>query len=252
MLRIFVITALLSLSANGSAGVLFSEIGSEFYEAYIHGEIVPSDFNYLVERVKGLRLVKQGGKAAVLYRLNSAGGDVRTAIQIGRFLRTNQAAVTIARDAYCASACVFVLAGAVLRIVDGRVAIHRPFNPADTDTSPDSQRATYKQLEIEIKKYLSDMNVSPTLYDDMLYISPDSAHILSSSELRRYGLRGSDPYFEQSQDAKRALELGISTRTLLQRRARAYTECGDISENMSRDMRNQVLDCHEAIERGKR
>lgn len=252
LLRLFCGGALLLFAPSALPTVLFYEIVPGVYEVVIHGEITSPDFNYLVERVKALKPVKERGKSVVFYKVNSHGGDVRTAMRIGAFLRAREASVDLARDAQCASACVFVLAGAVKRNVQGKVAIHRPFNPADTDTSPASQRATYKQLESEIKKYLSDMNVSPTLYDDMLYISPDSVRVLSNAELSRYGLSGWDPYYEQSYNAKQAIELGISARTLTQRNARAYSECGDITDTMSPNTKIRVLNCHDDVLKGKR
>ena len=216
------------------------------YEVLLHGEITPRDYTYLVEQLRA----GPTGKIVAFFYLNSRGGNVQAAMRIGLLLRNNEASAEVSNDALCASACVFVLAGAVVRNVQGRVAIHRPFNPNDTDTSQESQKKTYSKLQEEIRKYLQDMNVSPTLYDDMLYISPDSAKVLTNDELQRYGLLGWDPYFEQAWNAARAKKLGITTRELARRTARAYARCGDVSDEMSPGKRIQIYRCHNQIVEG--
>ena len=213
------------------------------YEVLLHGEITPRDYTHLIEQLRA----GPTGKKVVFFQLDSHGGNVQAAMRIGLFLRNNEASAEVSNGAVCASACVFVLAGAVVRTVQGRVAIHRPFNPNDTDTSQESQKKTYLKLQGEIRKYLQDMNVSPALYDDMLYISPDSAKVLTNDELQRYGLLGWDPYFEQAWNAARAKELGISTRELSRRTARAYAQCGDVSDDMSPEKRMRILRCHDQI-----
>lgn len=242
--------SLLSVS-SAHADIRIRTIGQGAYEVFLHGEITSPDYKYLMER---LRALKPGpkGKKVVFYYLDSRGGDVQTAMRIGRFVRDSQASAEVSTGAVCASACVFVLAGAVVRNVQGRVTIHRPFDPDDTDTSPESQKKTYLKLQGEIRKYLRDMNVSAALYDDMLYISPDSAKVLSNDELQRYGLLGWDPYYEQAWSAARAKKLGITASELTRRSARAYAQCGDISDDMSPERRLRVLECHDQVLQGRR
>jgi hypothetical protein len=81
-------------------------------------------------------LEKVGGKQELLLFLNSEGGDITTAIEIGRLVRRWQDShVVVALDSKCFSACVFVLAVGLNRVVHGKVGIHRPFN-----STTDSQR----------------------------------------------------------------------------------------------------------------
>jgi ATP-dependent protease ClpP protease subunit len=234
------------------ADILIEERIRGVYEAHLYGSIVPADVSELRRTINSFKPAKPKQAPIFLFTVDSRGGDVQTAIQIGRVLRKLQSSVQVERNADCASACVFVLAGAVVRTVSGRVSIHRPYVPTDTDTSADSQRNTYKKLETEIKNYLTEMNVSTRLYDDMLFISPENSRLLSEQELSNYGIGGWDPYYEQAYVAKEAKELGISTRELLERRSLANRKCGDILDNMSPEMKIRILECHRGVLAGRR
>lgn len=182
----------------------------------IRGQIAPSDPQALREK-----LPRWGGAIG----LNSAGGDVRAAIEIGRILRKENRDAIVDKQDVCASACVFVLAGAPFRMVAGKVGIHRPFLPNDTVTDPAQQKERYKLWERDLKLYFDEVNVNPALYDDMLRISPGAVRYLSTVELERYGLAGADPYIQEAGLTNSANLLRISKEELLRRRARIRSDC---------------------------
>jgi len=66
--------------------------------------------------------------------LDSDGGDMEAAMEIGRLIRTKRAWTMVAgdrgRDSACASACVLILCAGSHRVSGGRVGIHRPFSSA--------------------------------------------------------------------------------------------------------------------------
>ena len=162
--------------------------------------------------------------------LNTGGGDVEASMALGRTLRKVNRAVVVLPKSTCASACVFVLAGAPTRIVFGSVAIHRPFLPNDTLTNPDGQKLRYKVIEYKIKEYLSEMNVHPGLYDDMLRVSSTQARFLSKSELERYGLSGSDPFVDEAQVSENANNLRISKAEYIARMQRIEVQCAPLMQ----------------------
>ena len=51
--------------------------------------------------------------------LNSPGGDVHPAMEIGRILRKERLPIWIEKDAKCVSTCVLILAAAERRTIDG-------------------------------------------------------------------------------------------------------------------------------------
>ena len=157
--------------------------------------------------------------------LNSAGGDLVAAMELGRILRKHGILAIISPDHVCASACVFVLAGSSNRAVGGKVGIHRPYRLRDDATTSEEQKATYISLGNEVKNYLNEMNISPALYDDMIRISSGSIKFLSEQDLERYGLSGIDPYREEADSAYEAKELKISKQELFKRKAKIDRDC---------------------------
>jgi hypothetical protein len=81
--------------------------------------------NDAVTLVKGIFERPKAG--AINVSLDSPGGDVQSAIAIGRLVRANGANVLLSAGAQCASACLLILAGGAARYVDGKLGIHRPF-----------------------------------------------------------------------------------------------------------------------------
>ena len=84
----------------------------------ISGEIVKGDFDkfkYLIESNSGLRI-----------DLNSEGGSVIEALAIGELIQTRRLATNVPNGATCASACVTILAGGVIRTAhpNSKIGIH--------------------------------------------------------------------------------------------------------------------------------
>ena len=166
----------------------------------LSGEIKSSD---VVELTKLLPQYK-------IISLNSPGGDVSAAMNIGRLLRRFNSIAMVDYNQVCVSACVLVLAGSTFRMIKGKVGIHRPYLPQDKATTEDEQKVIYDAIRKNIINYLEIMNINSTLYDDMFRISPRNVKFLSKEELDLYGLSGTDPYFEEAASAREAKELQIS------------------------------------------
>src|SRR5580700_8203521 len=132
---------------------------------YITGTIEASD-TATVEA-----LLRSPG-AAIIVRINSDGGSVEAAMAIGRLLRKTGKAVAVEAGDRCASACVFILAAGVERIVEGDVVIHRPYLIEDLPGSV-GYDAQYKRTEQLIRSYFAEMNIPAALGDRMLAIPPD-------------------------------------------------------------------------------
>ena len=69
-----------------------------------------------------------GHTVALRVDVDSPGGQLFAALEIGRLLRHETASVRVERGAACISACVFVLMGGIERYVaaDARIGLHRP------------------------------------------------------------------------------------------------------------------------------
>jgi ATP-dependent protease ClpP protease subunit len=92
--------------------------------------------------------------------LQSEGGNLLEAMAAGDYLRRAGAAVTV--NSYCASACLFVLAGGVYRVTNmsAKLGLHRAFLPT-RDLSP-SER---EDILVLTRQYLEHMGVNPVFAD---------------------------------------------------------------------------------------
>jgi len=182
-------------------------------------------------------------KLSLVVKPNSTGGSLVTAIEIGRVLRRFNAIALQLEEEKCFSACVFIIAGAPRRIVHGQVGIHRPYLEKDNQTTVSGQKKQKSKIDNLALSYLKEMNISQSLYHDMVRISPQNIKILSNDDLLKYGLGSSDPLVEDAENAKKAKELGISTSDLLKRKNALKANCKR-TENVTTESLNK---CYEEI-----
>jgi len=121
--------------------------------------------------------------------LDSEGGEIFAAMEIGRLLRDANASIAVERGAVCNSACVFVLMGATRRSVapGAHVGIHRP-SLGDARREPDVDA-----LADQIRWYAKQMDVSPMIASAMMAVPSDRMKYLSVAELDAFGIRVSSP-----------------------------------------------------------
>lgn len=104
-----------------------------------------------------------------------------------------------------------MLAGGAEKDIEGTVAIHRiQFgNHAVAATLNQEQyRKTYAQGMDQIKSYLKEMGIRPDLADEMMRYSSDEAHVLSSPEIKYYGLNQINPFYYEQRKSKTIAECG--------------------------------------------
>lgn len=198
--------------------------GSRVAMIEVTGEISAEDLQNFANFSRMALAVAESPRMYIT-RLDSVGGDMRTALAIGRIVREDRSAVSVLHEAECYSSCVLVLAGGAIRWVDGVIGIHRPFDPNDTNVTAESQKARYAELEDIVKSYLAEVNISAQLYDDMMRIPPNRIKILTAREMQLYGLSEDDPYDNAASIARAAKKLGISTQEYIARSMRADAEC---------------------------
>ncbi len=167
---------------------------------------------------------------ALIVNLNSKGGDVRSAIEIGQIIRQiSKSVALVGRDEICASACVFVLAGAVLRSVTGKVGIHRPYSMTTEEKKYQDRQREFTALSRAVKDYLEQMNLPLSLFDAMMQVPPQSIKVLSGVELQRFGLDRNDPVYQDLLDSDIARGYGLTKTDYLSRKARAYQICEKVN-----------------------
>ncbi len=145
--------------------------------------------------------------AGLIILLDSQGGDGVAAMQIGRLLRASNAHIFVTGQ--CSSACIFVLAGGVVRVAPSySVGIHRGritlsdanakvIQELDANESA-AAKSALQAFERQAPLYLSDMGISAALFPLMQSHQMKGVYRLSASEMAKTGLVGFDKVYLQS------------------------------------------------------
>jgi hypothetical protein len=199
-------------------------------DAKINGEITTST----VSEIR--RLIAQTEESAVRHKatatfmwgieLDSPGGSVTAAMEIGRLFREKHVWVIVPHWASCASACVLLLAGAVNRIIIGKVGIHRPYlEVPKQEATPERIKSLYAATLSDLRSYFREMNVSEQLADAMLRIDPEHMRFLDERALVNYGLTETDPVEQETSDLQEAQYFGLDRSRYIERKHLAAKLC---------------------------
>ena len=168
----------------------------------VHGEITPASVEILLEAVNA---VPDADVRFVV--LESGGGDLRAAMQMGRMMRAQGFDTVVREGASCFSACVFLLAVGIDKTVDGRVGIHRPyFVSGDPVRIADEIR----ELKALSEKYFGEMNSPERLSEDMFSVDPGKMRILTLREMEDYRLNTKDFVAQETDIMRMAQRLELT------------------------------------------
>jgi len=152
-------------------------------------------------------LQQNGGGAHRILLLDSPGGHVQAAMELGATIRRLGLAVVVARpggggahDAslppgICYSACVYALMGGTRRVVppQSRVAVHRMYN---YETNFDAAQGGFVSeryyddggMRRKLSNYARRMGVDSGIIDSAERGSSDQVHVLTRAEIQRWRL----------------------------------------------------------------
>lgn len=149
----------------------------------IQGEILPGELDAIKRDIKTKLDAPPESYSQRLFVLASYGDDAEEAMRIGRYIRKIKGTTMVPETGRCYSACVFILAGGVERIIEGPVAINwTNFEPRSNTAEPEERNRTLSMT----KDFFEEMNVPPSLAEEMYVIPPSEARLLSDSELSFY------------------------------------------------------------------
>jgi hypothetical protein len=143
------------------------------------------------------RIVKQMGELAELpgrVILNSPGGSVRDALEIGRYLRGERMDTALRDGDICYSACPYLLAAGVDREVpdSASVGVHQHYFGESTLLPAFVAVEDIQRGQGEVMVYLDDMGIDPMVMRHALVTPPDEIYVLLPEELRAYGFLADD------------------------------------------------------------
>lgn len=167
---------------------------------YEEEELFITEYNKLIENGYKLKL-----NAVVL---NSVGGNGYAARKIGEFVREKRLNTYVASNGNCASACVDVLIGGVVRMAYGRIAVHRNTYSAEFPT--ERLENAFRNADKKTTAHVEAMGISNLLADAMLNTPNWAIRELDDRERRRWGVHGTDRIYEEMWFRKTASETGLS------------------------------------------
>lgn len=198
----------------------------------INGDIRPA----LVQQVRSALKDVDARRypAGALLLLNSGGGDGVAAMQIGRIVRAAKAHAFV--RGRCSSACVFILAGGVVRSAPAErgVGIHRPRltgfvkGQGVVDIDPASNPNAAAALEVGNRlsqAFLREMGLPDALFQAMMATPSGEMRYLDATELSEFGLSGFDAAYREARAPEAAGRYGVTAEEFVRRALLVQDRC---------------------------
>ncbi len=124
--------------------------------------------------------------------IDSSGGRIEDAMKAGDIIAESQWTIRIRGDAICHSACVLILAAGDMRMIAGKIGIHRMVRIESTATSRAELSHELRDVHAQMKQYLERNGGSVAVADLMMTVPNRKLRLLSAAELKQYGLDGAN------------------------------------------------------------
>ena len=150
--------------------------------ALLEGAITAGDAQRIAKQIDAL----EPAPARVI--LNSPGGSVRDALELGRHLRAAGLNTSLRDGDVCYSACPYLLAAGVNRAIpDGAsVGVHQHYFGESTILPAFVALEDIQRGQGEVMTYLDEMGIDPLVMRHALVTPPDEIYVLLPEELRAY------------------------------------------------------------------
>ncbi|MFT3756898.1 MAG: hypothetical protein QM769_13350 [Pseudoxanthomonas sp.] len=152
---------------------------------------VNADFTALMQRVTAVAEELKIGKRVL--DIDSTGGIVEEAIKAGDRIAESGWTQWVREGSQCHSACVFILAAADMRVISGRVGIHRIIRMSSTASSRAELNQELHAVYDDVRAYLERNGAAVAVADQMMAVPNRNLRLLNPEELRLYGLDGPNP-----------------------------------------------------------
>ncbi|MFT6531837.1 MAG: hypothetical protein ACJASC_001383 [Limimaricola cinnabarinus] len=155
----------------------------------LRGRIAPGD------AVRLTPLLDAADPRPAIAWLDSPGGSVADALELGRVLRNEGIDTALSAEAVCLSACPYLLAGgAARRVAEGAwVGVHQHYFDQNAALPAIFAVEDIQRGQGDVMEYLIEMGIDPALMRHALVTPPDEIYLLLPEELERYGLTTPDP-----------------------------------------------------------
>lgn len=150
--------------------------------ATLTGQIAPGDADRILDQLES-----QTTKITQL-RLNSPGGSVIDALQLGRTIREDKIDTLLGAGDICLSACPYMLAAGTERRVhdSAQVGVHQHYFGTNSALPAFLAVEDIQRGQGEVMAYLHDMGVDPLIMRHALATPPDEIYVLLPDQLAEY------------------------------------------------------------------
>ena len=178
----------------------------------ISGKITESDAKALQELSADLE------RDVFTVYLDSRGGDVLAAMQIGRLIRKYEGTTWIGRDVgdmpgtqlpICYSSCALIFIAGVDRYSSGQLGLHRPL----LASAPQSRQAVEEQVPLllaDVRQYITEMGITNSFYEQMVNTEPSQMIIYNEDNYEKL-VPKNDPVNQEIEIAYQARHYGATT-----------------------------------------
>ncbi|MGB3243740.1 MAG: hypothetical protein WBB25_04360 [Sulfitobacter sp.] len=151
--------------------------------ALLEGSIADGDAERIVKQIDALT------PAPERVILNSPGGSVRDALDLGRHLRDAGINTSMRDGDICYSACPYLLAAGTLRDIPdtASVGVHQHYFGENTLLPAFVAVEDIQRGQGQVMRYLDSMGIDPLVMQHALVTPPDEIYVLLPEELRAYG-----------------------------------------------------------------
>ena len=206
----------------------------------VYGTISKSDGDYVAQHEAEFKTARY----PLHVFLNSEGGDVAAAMQIGRIMRNSEAKVTTQQNAICFSSCALVyIAGVFRENPSGVIGLHRPYLAASLNREA-IERAAPIMLQ-RIKDYVREMGVSNSFYEAMVNTEVSDIRFYHGNEIKKL-VPETDPAYDEIENGYEARKYGVSAAEMRLRKTVVKQRCQPLFSDTPGAL-GRVMDCEQAI-----
>jgi hypothetical protein len=122
--------------------------------------------------------------------LNSPGGSVGDALQMGRLIRARGFATEVEPNRICVSSCPLVFVGGAKRVAGANaiIGVHQVFAPDPAEAARHDTMSEAQRVSARCQRYLADMGVDLKMWVHAMETPKDRLFIFPASELRELNI----------------------------------------------------------------
>ena len=122
--------------------------------------------------------------------LNSPGGSVGDALEMGGLIRAKGFSTEVEKDKICVSSCPLIFVGGVRRAAGANaiVGVHQVFAPDPAEAARHDTMSDAQRVSARCQRYLADMGVDLKMWVHAMETPKDRLFIFSANELRELNI----------------------------------------------------------------